>query len=542
MNDLLEFPIFVKPPQSGKTNDAILEPMIRSIKSGRIPVVIIPSRIQLQKQLTSRIVEKVSKVCDIDENSVGRFDTGNKFGKLYSSSDAVRGISGGRLKSFIVLNNIQGMTKLICTILKSDRKFDIIVDEIHGFFNVGRVEHQKVLDDVKCGFWDVYSKYRENIEHKHLKLDNVGIMYILFHLIKENGHSISGTTATVSFVAQSKVLKLLDLSPNIVKLEIPDCYKGYESINKKSYEGTYKNAIESIIQNNPEGTVTMCHVGNTQESHYDAANDWIDFCLLYNVPRCSILSIVDNSDGYTLYNWEKIVKNYDKSKTSEPWKLIDFYRNKCGYSHIGIFGDRCMSESNTYQKCSDDINCPINDLIVIPFQHTINNMTIMIQKIGRIFGNDTIGDNSRTIWFPLSEDTKTFQDKIEDGLKLDDKLQDSVKLRNVDYRKIVRQVTKQESQCITNRGKYQDLEDRFRKYRTSTTKIARFVRGISGGIFYTKEQMLSLLTDSGYKNPEQMLHSFCKDDGFSLYILQKNDDSMFSLLPEVEKYHHLCLP
>lgn len=549
----ITFPIYVKPPQSGKTKDAIIKPMVASIKKGRVPVIIIPSRIQLQKQLTSRILDtlkqcddnhisKIIKNCDIDDKVIGRFDTGNLGSKLSGAEDAVSGLESGSIKAFVVLNNIQGMTKLLCTMVQTDKLFDIIVDEVHGFFNVGNVDEEDLRFSINNQFWNVYNhhnKMKGILSHKKIKIDNVTAIAILFDLIKKHNHSFSGTTATISFVAQSKILDIFDLEPTIVKLETPPCYNGYDEVYKKTYDGNYRNAIESIIQANPDGTVTMCHVGHKQELHYEAANEWIDFCLLNDVSRTKTLAIVDNSDGYSIYNWKKSVKTYDKTKTSEPWKLVNFYRNECGFTHIGIFGDRCMSESNTYQKCSDGINCPINDLIVVPFSHSITDMTIMIQKIGRIFGNDTNGGNSRTIWFPHIADKKSFQLKLEEGLSLDSYLQDQVKIRDLDIKSIVRKITKPDS--LDKKSKYIDMRDRFIKYRTSTTKIAKFVRSLDSELIYNKGNMISLLEDAGYKNPEQMLHSFCKDDGFSLYLLQC-DKSMYSLIPSAAEIHHLVQP
>ncbi len=46
--------IKVKPPQSGKTKDAIIDPMLESICNERLPIIIIPPRLQLQEQLENR--------------------------------------------------------------------------------------------------------------------------------------------------------------------------------------------------------------------------------------------------------------------------------------------------------------------------------------------------------------------------------------------------------------------------------------------------------------------------------------------------------
>jgi hypothetical protein len=541
----LKFKVYVKPPQSGKTKDAIIEPMRRSIREGRIPVIIIPSRIQLQKQLTSRVmenldIERIIHTYSLDEKCIGRFDTGNTTNRLPGSKKAVAGIEDGTLQAFIVLNNIQGMTKLLCTMLQTKRKFDIIVDEVHSFFNVGKVKKEDIEHDIEKGtrrFWEDFGEAKKDgkgAPDKKIKLDNVTTIGILFELIKKNNHTFSGTTATVSFIAQSPILDILNLEPKCIMLDVPQCYEGYESIRKKTYNGTYGNAIHEIISLNPVGTTTMCHVGHTQASHYEAASVWIDTCLQNNVDKSKILSIVDNSDGYTLYNWCKNVKVYEKSKTSEPWKLVSFYRNKCGFTHIGIFGDRCMSESNTYQKCNDGINCPINDLVVMPFIHNIANMTIMIQKIGRIFGNDTIGGNVRTLWFPISEGKKSYQERLEEGIRLDGLMQREVTLRDIDFKKLVRIVTRPKHTAL----KFVDIKARLLSYSTATTKIAKFVRSLASDKDYSEEAILVLLGDSGYTSPSAMLNSFCQEDNFGMYLLKKVG-SRYSMLDSIALYHHL---
>lgn len=471
----IKFPIFVKPPQSGKTKDAIIEPMKKSLSLGRVPVIILPSRIQLQKQTTKRLIDEGM---GLSEANIGRFDTGTRSRNDWR--DALDKLSRGTLRVLIVLNNSSGMVKLLRVISKSDKLFDIIIDEIHGFFNVDYQEPNEKP------FWANESLTDIDVSTR---------MSILFGLLRTREHTLSGTTATVSYVAQSKLMKEFDLVPIVVKLRVPDCYQGYDNIPKKIYSKSLRECLNNIIAHNPQGTITMCHVDRKQEKHYETADWWIDLCLANGVPRSKVLSIVDNGDGYTLFNWAKVMKKYDKSKTSEPWRLLDAYKNKFGYTHIGIFGDRCMSESNTYQKCSGDINCPINDLVVAPFNHSLDNMTIMIQKIGRIFGNDTIGGNRRTIWFP-----KGYKDKLDMGLRLDELIQSECNLAKVNYHRI------KKSAKATGEKK-------------GGTKIARFRASLEAGRIYSKDEILGLLSE--YRSPEAMLHSFCKRDNFAVHLLEK---------------------
>ena len=475
----MKFPVYVKPPQSGKTRDAIIEPMKKSLARGRIPVVVLPSRIQLQKQTTRRLIDEQM---GLTEQNIGRFDTGVR--NRNSSSECVEGISKGSLRALVVLNNSSGITKLIYTMVKSEKKFDIIVDEIHGFFNMDFREPNEEP------FWE---KLREG---KTIKLDPSTRMSILFGLIRSKEFTFSGTTATVSYIAQSKLMKELDLVPLVVKLKTPECYLGYDQIPKKIYSGDFRDCLRSIIRNNPLGTVTMCHVDRKQETHYQVAELWIDSCLADGVSRDNILALVDNGDGYTLFNWAKIVKNYDKSKTSEPWKIIDTYKNKFNYTHIGIFGDRCMSESNTYQKCVGDTNCPINDLVVVPFNHSLDNMTIMIQKIGRIFGNDTIGGNRRTIWFP-----RGYKSRVELGLHFDELIQNECNLARVNLRAIRKRV----------------------EPKSDGTKIGRFRDSLDSSRLYTRKEIITLLGE--YKYPDAMLRSLCRENNYSVHLLEQIGDN-----------------
>lgn len=472
----IKFPVFVKPPQSGKTKDAIIEPMKKSLACCRVPVIILPSRIQLQKQTTKRLIDEDM---GLSESNIGRFDTGTRNRNAWR--ECVTKLDRGSLRALIVLNNCSGIVKLLRVMVKSEKLFDIIIDEIHGFFNV---DYQEPNEEP---FWK-----NESVTN----LDVSTRMSLLFGILRAKDHTLSGTTATVSYVAQSKLMKEFDLTPFVVKLSIPDCYQGYDQIPKKIYSNGLRECLNNIIAKNPQGTVTMCHVDRKQEKHYEAADWWIDLCLYNDVPRSNILAIVDNGDGYTLFNWTKTVKKYDKSKTSEPWRLIDAYKNKFGYHHIGIFGDRCMSESNTYQKCSGGINCPINDLVVVPFNHSLDNMTIMIQKIGRIFGNDTIGGNRRTIWFPKGP----YVEQLDRGLRLDQLIQQECNLAQVNYPRL----KKSAKATRENKG---------------GTKIARFRASLQAGRIYSKKEVIELLSD--YKNPEAMLHSFCTKDNFAAHMLEK---------------------
>ena len=564
--ELFKFPIYVKPPQSGKTQDAIIRPMEESFRQGRIPVIIIPSRIQLQKQITKRLlgefvnhnntnVEKIINMTSLSSNKIGRFDTGNVGNRLSGSIEALKKLSDDSIKTFVVLNNKAGITKLLCTMAQSDKKFDIIVDEIHGFFNVslGDTDIEELQFSINTQFWNVleFSRNRKKqLNDRKIKLDSLERIFTLFQIIRRGNHKFSGCTATVSYISQSPLVKLLNLDPRIIQLNIPDCYYGYERIQKESYEGSYKVAInhilDDIVQTNKSTTV-MCHVNRKQQTHTEAAFYWIDTCLEKGIDKLRILAMIDNGDGYRFYDHRKNTLLIEKINVSEPWRIINKLKCK-GYDVIGIFGDHCMSESNTYQKCSDDVNCPINHLIVVPFNHSIEKMTVMIQKIGRIFGNDTLGEATRTIWFPECEG-ESYQTKIEKGLSLDYHIQKESTLRRVNFKRVVKLAKSGrldqygniiEQQEIQKSVNYEDLEDRFRNYLTAKTKIAKFVRSLdSTKEAYTKENIIDLLREAGYKQPQSMFISITTNNGYgSMQFFETNNYySMFSLITEVRTVH-----
>lgn len=548
----IKFPIYVKPPQSGKTQDAIIKPMKKSIKSGRVPVIIIPSRIQLQKQLSKRIIDEFDT---LEYCNIGRFDTGNIRNRLRTIKCSLKLLDKENIKVFIILNNQQGFMKLISLMSQSTKKFDIIIDEIHGFFNnynsdLKDCDRQSIQELIDSKFWNVLKVFQEHkqiMEYNNIILNPIERISIFFDIIRKQGHTFSGTTATVSFVAQSKLLNLLDLEPLVIQLETPKCYYGYKKLNKSYYDGNYRNAIETIIQNNPKGTTTMCHVGRDRNTHIEAAFNWIRFCRLYNVPKKQILSIIDNSDGYTLYNWDHRLKQFEKSKTSEPWRLVDAFRNKFGYTHIGIFGDRCMSESNTYQKCNNGINCPINDLIVVPFNHNLDNITIMIQKIGRIFGNDTIGGNRRTIHFP---DIK-YREKIEQGIKFDELIQDECNLRTLDYQDIKKNIKSKNNNETTNGDRHEDephqiIREAKRNFprwskHTNKTLISLIMKKIDIDKKYDKQELINFIISLGGDNPATKISDMQRfNDGPSNgygKIIEEIDNGKYKFREELKSLH-----
>lgn len=515
-----KIPVYTKPPQSGKTQDAIIVPMSISISKGRVPVVIIPPRIQLQKQLNTR----VSNSLGIGDSEIGKFDTGSVETRLGSYKQAIKLLESKKLKCFIVLNNTHGIDKLLLTMALSGHKFDVIVDEIHGFLKTPPQVDNKFSEKPQ-EFETIIKQTNKSL--RPLNLDKLGRLAILIHMCKTRDFNLIGTTATVSFIAQSKIVKSLNINPTVVKIDVPECYHGWKDIPKKYYKDNYTDAIRKILKRSPLGTITMCHVGNAVKKHIEAAQNWVTLCKQQG--HYNTCAIIDNSEGYTIYNSDMVPFKYDKKSTTEPWVIV----NKClgkRYRFIGIFGDRCMSESNTYQKCNDEVNCPINDMIVMPCKTSLDDMTLIIQKVGRIFGNDS-NENRRTIWVVEGDNVK-----IERGMKLDDKLQDEGQLGVVDYPSVKKSLS-----ASNNYGKkttnYENTEKRFMAYRKHNTKIAMFVRSLDNSrISYAKKELLDRLSDAGYEHPEQMLNTFCTDDNFAFYLFERELET-YTWVPGILEVH-----
>lgn len=491
------FKIFVKPPQSGKTRDAIIEPIRKSIENGRVPIVIIPPRIQLQKQLTSRINSELGIF------SIGGFDTGQIY-KL-TPDQAIK----IKRKLFIILNNKNGINKMLYMMIKTDKQYDIIIDEVHNFFD-------RKSSDAKFDILDL--PFREmNFENN---------IAILFHLIKTKNYTISGTTATVSLICQSKLLEIFDIKPEIINLPTPSCYVGYNNIKHKFYKKNMTKVFNKIIKRSSE-TVTMCHVGKKMENHFLAAEKWIEICKANHVPNNHILAITDNCIGYTILNHDLEKKIYNKKFTTEPWKLINAFKD-FGYKYIGIFGHACMSESNTYQKCNEDINCPINNLIILPFYHNIDKMTTIIQRMGRIFGNDTIG-NKRTIWFP-----EGYKEKIDKGLELENFITEKKYL--VDYEYAKNRVFSKETENS------EILEKHIKKWldQSNQTLVARFIRLLSINEEYKLNDMIEILKSLNAEHPKTIISHLQRDlsktsNGYGK-ILEHMENGKYRIKKDLTKY------
>lgn len=78
---------------------------------------------------------------------------------------------------------------------------------------------------------------------------------------------------------------------------------------------------------------------------------------------------------------------------------------------------------------------------------------------------------------------------------------------------------------------------KFEQYKTKNTCIARFVRTIRGETWYTKNKILKIASDVGYKQPAAALHALYSDESdFGLVILHKSGNK-FKLMDEYTDIH-----
>jgi len=517
--------IKVKPPQSGKTNDAIIKPMDESIKNGRIPIIIIPSRIQLQQQLSNRINVKV-----------GTFDTGSP----NSFKNIIDALECEEIKALVILNNVSGLKKLICFMLqkqikKPDVTFDIIVDEAHHLFgNTSNISDDEIYV-IRKG-WDAV-KYNKKVTPLTLNTTKVGLIIWLIDLIVINKDwTISGTTATVSYITQCKLNEKLNLQFLIVKLKIPNCYIGYDSIKKQEYEDI-ETTFRSIINSNNKCCIVI-HAGRTNKNHEDMKDLW--FKNSNNKKSCVI--IVDKN-GYTLNTKDKC-NTLKKNTIKEPWqvRLIKYTQD---FNYIIFIGDQCVSESNTYQKCDKDYNLPVNHLIITKIPSSMSKMTSSIQKIGRIFGNDTSGKyNERTIWIPkINKPNKdSLKTIIQNAFELEKSLQnigEKTSLTDINYHEEERKIINKNKTTRTKRLSYTDLIDRFTNYKLGNSNIAKFIRSLNMGyISYSEEHLLKLLSKAGYKQPKSFLKSVTSTSGYGIQLFDITDNKgVYIPLSEVKLAH-----
>lgn len=464
-----------KPPQSGKTNEFIIRPTLNNIDNDILTIIIVPSRISLEKQTAERFVNEtmtndgddsfytandepdeilnveyleediIRYSNDISHKNIGRYDTGIPLKeRLKGPADTLKRFKSKDIRLMIILDNSQGIKKL-CSLLayidkfKPEQKVHMISDEVHGLMNL------KLTTIEKLNFNRNISSIQEKIDNNYenglitspgefhaKKSMNLGWLFTL--LDRKSSWKFTGTTATVSLLTQNSLIRQFGFGINVSKGNIPDCYIGYEQCKKKYYvHQDPTDVFDNIICTREEFATVMYHSGRFIASHIKAGLKWIECCINQDIDQDKICYMTDNKDGYVIYDYNNdIVKSFSKKEIDEPWRVVMYAQER--YTHIGIFGDIAMSESNTYQKCNLDYNVVLTDIIVKHIDDIkLENMTSIIQKVGRIFTNDTINGNlKRTIWFHINKSSnKNDKKHFENALKIEKHIQNKSETSNL---------------------------------------------------------------------------------------------------------------
>lgn len=448
-----------KPPQSGKTKEFIIQPTLENIRNDVLTIIMVPSRISLEKQTAERFISETKTLDEdttfftaedeeqdnlseityienefsenIKHENIGRWDTGIPIkDRLRGPIDTIRKFESKDIRLIIALDNAQGMRKL-CSLLayvdkfKPDQKIHIISDESHGILDFKLTKNEKLTykKDVKKLQKLIDTKFNSRkcvLPSEFHTRKVINTIWIMSVLRRNLGWNFSGTTATTAPLTINTILRELNFEIITVEGNIPSCYIGYSKIRKMYYDGEYKIAFGKILSIRQNFACVMFHSGRTNICHIEAGISWIKCCKLNGINDSDICFITDNQSGYTIYNSDMdIDKQFSKKTIDEPWKAVMYAQDL--YTHVGIFGDIAMAESNTYQKCNTDFNYPITDIVVRKFSpsQSLNKMTSVIQKVGRIFTNDTINmDLQRNIWF-YNDGEQNDRQHFENGLKIE---------------------------------------------------------------------------------------------------------------------------
>jgi len=518
--------IKVKDCQGGKSNDVIVAPSFVSVKAGRLVVIILPSRIALERQLTGRLQEGVieESIDDIvglntiqrdilkeddtvlKENEIGRFDGGIKIkdGRLTTTKTTLPKIRNNNIKVLIVLNNPQGMKKLISIISSfnhTDKPIDFIVDEAHGVFNIKLDNNEYLQTRFQNQNMTIQNIISNGLlpEAKDIFLENgERIAWILNKIQNNQRWSITGTTATTSYIAQNEYLRNTDILFPVQIMNTPSCYKGFSSLNRKLYSQTLGigDAFDKIIKQDKSkgGTIVMCHVGRKNSQHHEAGRKWGKICRENGLKKKQIAIITDNQNGYTFYDYKMRVKQvFPKNGIfNEPWQVV--HRIQQERPFIGIFGDTSMSESNSYQKCTKDVNCFIGHMIVMSFKYQMKDMTKLIQKIERICCNNTSGqENLQHLWTPEGSE----------------RIQQNIYTKIINAKALEKAIQKEAEGTSLTRVRYKRLERLAIKGRLT----------INGELTEEEKDRRNRNSESLEEEPETVLEGI-------IIILRENNESM----------------
>ena len=475
--------ILTKSIQSGKTNDAIIAPMLLSIANKRLPILLHPSNLSLTDQSTERIQEGIVKYIDnlkMNEDdkqtlkdlgkikvNVARFDSGVK--ENLDIKSLVQKIKSGDVNVMVFLNNKHGLRQLCeflnYVYLSTFTNVDIIVDECHASLSIDLRDDllfKQQFNESKSVFAE-FTRLKKEFSTKSLKkkefnyahdaleffeelafpsgsICNFYMAYICFLYSISNNWTMTGVTATTQplfynkFIQQNKK----DLVFQISRLNIPICYVGLNDIIRKNYTGDIEVGIEKCIkfhlQRNSPKLIMMSHVGPKNIVHLEYAKKFVEIVKAQMDDTVFGMAIIHNQKGFT-FNYISS-KNVFKIKSctkkfAEPWKMLKAYSEAIATKlkkrpFIGIFGDACMKEGITYNKYEDNSKIFIDDYIMKPKKTklSLKDSYKMTQKIGRIFGCDASQESSeRRIWTPLYDNRPSDFDVVLDGNKVENYLQ-----------------------------------------------------------------------------------------------------------------------
>lgn len=536
MEQKKEITIFTKPTQSGKTNDAIINPTIKNVSSGAIQIVIIPSRITLQRQLFTRFLKS-----GIQKDEIVLFDTGVSHNERVHSFKEI--LDNQKVKIIIVLGNHSGLLKLINLVLNSKKKFSMVIDEIHNFLNF---KVNKEIFEIK---WELFTNFANTQKTKNVPVElNMEFtfgekIYFLMRHFTIKQFSITGTTATVSYISQCDSFHE-EFKFKIQHLETPKDYISFDNIKVSNYDN-FEDILKHILMNNLPKCSILSHVGRTTQEHLNAKDLFFNVLnyvyeqvLPEDFPKG--VALISNTNGYQIYTSKDNHVIIKKGDVSEMWVIHNELRKNNDY--IFIIGDRCISESITVQKTDEIVNCPVEHYIYVPPKKvSYSKGTQIIQKIGRMTGIDCNG-NSREIHIPNSKiaispkkevDVKTF---IENCYKIETQLQES-KLTKAEYKRAVKNVQSEQKQ---KKETFDDFEDRFTKYKNNqNTCISRFICSLNSEMVYTQEELLELLNEAGYKYPDAILRSMSMTtpSGKFVFHIFDNNDGQFKMTQNIAQTH-----
>lgn len=492
--------------QSGKTTRAIVAPILENMRNDKSSVLVIPPNLTLSSQTKLRLKEAFEDeglnpddilVCDSGEKNPSK-----RYGRQFNSLPIA--INRGP-KAVILLSNTEGSTCLeeICEGTSGDKAISVIIDEVHTVFS------DKVFD-----------KLERNLRNS--KLD------------------VTGVTATAVPVKRE------DITMNCEIIEAPDCYIGYNDIHKEIYRPSDGDIFERIIRERETGTVTICHAGFRKSQHQNAADNWLDLCQQAGKQGAAIIINSEGVSAETTDNEPVQTRGY-----GELWELV--HRVRQSYPYLGIFGDQCMKESITFQKCTTEVNSPVNDIVVVKdMTVSMVNCTGLIQKIGRICGNDTSGeDNQRTIWM-----TEKIQESLVKGFMLEDIVQSNAHstlnadIEYVKERKKAENLARKIQEKVNSPYKSfteRNLRTKYTRWKNLPeeapegssvviTKISKAFKSIYRTILDQDEispiTLIDIIKDTNFEKPDLIMKdlTWCDKSGSRLFIV--NSDGNLNWIEE----------